>query len=64
MNGLETHLHLVRGNPFWCWPNPPEENTWLVGISYKEIRRETEPYALALFSQFLRTQLYEQSLIL
>lgn len=56
MSALKVNLHKALRNPIWRIPTPPEEETWLVGISYGEVQRATEPYALAICRNFLGTQ--------
>ncbi|MEL7086554.1 MAG: hypothetical protein AAGM36_18890 [Cyanobacteria bacterium J06597_1] len=61
-SALKANLHKALRNPIWRVPTPPEEETWLVGISYEEVQRATEPYALAICRNFLGTQRVKNSL--
>ncbi len=56
MSALTANLPKVL-NPIWRWSMLPEEQTWLVGISYGEFNQESEPYALALCQRFLSSEL-------
>lgn len=60
MSRLSANLHKVL-NPIWRAPMPPEEATWLIGISYSEFNRESEPFALALCQQFLDSKICTNS---
>ena len=64
-NALETlklNLHKASRNPIWRHPLQPEGDTWLIGISYAEQNRLTEPYAIAICRQFLNSARCSNSL--